>query len=58
LFVGKAPLSRDRVAKETLKESIGDPRKVFEKYGWRAETSLSVAIAQEMPFMRDIYRLN
>ena len=58
LFAGKAPLSRDRVAKETLKKSIGDPQAVFEKYNWRAETKLRDAIVKEMPFMSDIYRLN
>ncbi|CAN2170066.1 WcaG Nucleoside-diphosphate-sugar epimerases [Candidatus Nanopelagicaceae bacterium] len=58
LFVRKAPLSRERVARETLKKSIGNPQKVFEKYAWRAETKLEDAIIKEMPFMRDIYRLN
>jgi len=47
LFVGKFPLNREFVRKETLKESLGDPELAFKIFGWKSSISIRDAIHAE-----------
>jgi len=46
LFEGEHSLNKDRVAKETLKYSLGDNSKIFNYYGWKPQTNFDELITE------------
>lgn len=45
LFGSGRPLSRERITEEVYKNSIGDPARTRERFGWSAKTEIGAGIA-------------